>query len=97
MTIEETKEVLDKCYDLKETVDEIEGLERFVQNGRDCDISVHVDFDFGDYHAYNSVVEKYQKMLEKVCFSVLKANVENDLAELKKKLSKADVKIETED
>ena len=96
MTIKETKEIFDKCFELKKLTDEVEDIEDFIQNC--CEISIRIEYPLK--HHYNLAdidvgYAEYNKMLQKICLSVLKANLEKDLAELKEKLSKIEIKIGT--
>ncbi len=97
MTTENLKKVLNECSDLKKMANDIEDIEDFIQNCDDCYINIRIDYLLK--HHYNLAdigagYAEYYKMLQKICLSVLKSNLEKDLTELKKKLSKIEIKIE---
>lgn len=94
MTTENLKKVLNECSDLKKMANDIEDIEDFIQNCDDCYINIRVDYNLKNSYGVEVVVGKYYKMLQKICLSVLKSNLEKDLTELKKKLSKIEIKIE---
>ena len=96
MTIEETKENLSKFCDIKELADKIEDAEDFLENCNESDIDVYVRFSPKNF-AYQPIWGKYQKELKEVCLAILKIKLKKDLKEMKEKLSKVDIKIETKD
>lgn len=98
MTAENLKKVLNECSDLKKMANDIEDIEDFIQKCDDCHIDIRVNYPLK--HHYNLAdmgagYAEYYEMLQKICLSVLKANLEKDLSKLKEKLSKIDVKVET--
>lgn len=96
MTIEKTKEYLNKFCDIKKLSDEIEDAEDFLENCDDYHIEVDVRFSPKKF-AYQPIWGKYQKELKEICLAMLKIKLKKDLEEMKEKLSKVDVKIETKD
>lgn len=96
MTVEEVKKCLNKFCDIKQLSDKIGDIEDFLDNANESDIKVDVRFS-PKYFPYQTVWDKYQKELQETCLVVLKVKLKKDLEEMKEKLSKFDVKIETKD
>lgn len=95
MTVEESKEYLKSFGDIHELVEKIEDAEDFIENCNENHIRVEVGFSPKNF--YSPVWYKYQKELPVICLAVLKSNLKNELEEMKEKLSKVDIKIETKD
>ena len=94
MTIEKANSVLKECYELNKLADSIEDIEDIIQNCESCHVSVRVDFPLKHHYCLEDIVKGYNRMLQDVCLSALKTYLEKELAEMKEKLSKIDVKIE---
>ena len=98
MTVEETKDYLKKFGDIHELSEKIENVEDFLKNCDESKINVEVRFS-PKHFTFRPVWEKenYGEELRKICLAMLKINLERELEEMKEKLSKVDIKIETKD